>query len=538
MRSYVVIILSAVLLSSCSANKHKKVFIKHITHHELDKASAYYEEHKNDMRDEDTVETVKMVSSQLDDLYASEAELLSDVLLHLNNTFKKPENWAFLKEKIDYSHQLIDNYNKMPLLKIQREKQDRVNELNNTLSRLEKNYQKAMSEIFERFNHFSDKNFFSLIPSTVEDKESLLINSSIHQKIKVVNLTDASSFYRVYHNDLQGNYMEVLRKSIIDRHVKGFLATHRTLTIFELELFESYLNALAMNSALLKIQTTPSINIINNEKEAILGIDEENTTFKLSNRPIKSIFSHPEENDSPYSIVMVPKSSNIKVLDEKISYSPSKYPEGFKMVVNPKYNENQLAKQEAQRQVSIAEQALDKVKQQIYKITQASALEMNALVTGQASNVNVVTIPVELLDKKNKLIKSLKEKKSQLELADITLLKTDKKMSVVDYKDYKVKVKEVELQKTVGVGIYVKSSFQKRYYKYDTFFIEKNKFQLFSEINIKDEDMLQTQKDARISFEQYQKQNIAIKKDLLDIKDKYKKDKTYLLVDGHFTLLK
>jgi len=163
---------------------------------------------------------------------------------------------------------------------------------------------------------------------------------------------------------------------------------------------------------------------------------------------------------------------------------------------------------------------------------------MNALVTGQASNVNAVTIPVELLDKKNKLIESLKEKKSQLELADITLLKTDKKMSVVDYKDYKVKVKEVELQKTVGVGIYVKSSFQKRYYKYDTFFIEKNKFQLFSEINIKDEDMLQTQKDARISFEQYQKQNIAIKKDLLDIKDKYKKDKTYLLVDGHFTLLK
>jgi len=487
--------------------------MEYVTKGELTEASSYYEANKMAMQDEDTANTVRMIAAQLDRMERSQAVLLSASLLHTAKWYDIQENWHYLQENITKSQSIIEAYNSNALLLMQANPSE-IDNLRKALKMVDSKYQQSISKIFNKFNHFSGKNFFNIIPVIIKNKEKLFLSSYVPKAIKSANLKKIGIFYRAYHNTLDDAYMISLRRSIIKRSIRRFLVTHKRLTLFENHLFEKYLSTIQLSSNILNLQTKPIIYIV--DKHKLVSTE---SSFTFSTHAIKSIFSDAitEDSLSPYAVVIVPRTRKVKIVNSKITSIPSKFQSGYVKKPNPKFKERKIAKQKLVSAVTVASSEFNAIKQEIYRVTQKASLKENDALTGQLTEHYSVTIPEPLLEKKSKAMLKLKQVVADLEKAEVSLLQTDKEISVPIYKDYQIQQKDLELEKIVGVDFYIKKSFQKGYYKYSDTFSERKKLTLFEKVQAGDELMLKRQREALDKFKEYKGMDMKISKDISDL---------------------
>ena len=350
-------------------------------------------------------------------------------------------------------------------------------------------------------------------------------NSLWKPKLKKSKLESLSTFYAVYHNEFQGSYMKELNKLIINKQVKLFLKKQKKLTIFESKLFEKQLQNLGVSSEILKINTNPIVFILNSDKKTSVGISQEKTKLSLFDDPLNIKFSNWIDNeDYQYIINIIPAESKIKVLNTNVSNVLSKYESGTQLVDNPDYILKLEAKKNAKINVNTKKKQLESIKLDIYQLNQSNDSMTSAAVTGQLedNDIKKVAIPTKLLNAEINANKELSNAQQALQLSNISLIKTDKKILIPNYKNYKVKEKNITVQKTLKTIVFLKKAFQTGYYKYKSNFTEQQDFKIFENVNLKDEDMMKNKISAKEEYNNYKNTDIIINTGLEELKNRMK----------------
>lgn len=523
---YIILLLSVFYLASCTtSNQYRQEFMSHVKNKDLQAANVLYEQHRDQMQDDISRNMVNIVASQLGQSYNDRAALLAEIILYASKDSRDQAVWPTLKNYIERGEQLTNDYQKNTLAQKQLQDTKGIDDLATNLAMLDAKYQEASNSLFTEFDHFSGQNFFKQLPAQIADKDALLLGSVWENKFKKAKLEPLSLFYATYYQDFKWTHMEVLRDLIMAEQVKLFLGRHEKLTLFEAPLFEAQLQTFKLNASILKLKTEPSAFILNIAKKGAVSIELNQSSLSLFDKAIPIEFAKSVNNtEAQYAIYILPNKGQVNILKTAISDIASKYESGTQLVDNPDYKVKRQAQQVAEQTIKEQEQALKAVIGKIYQLNQGREAMISAVVTGQkpADEVTPQMIPMALLTEKEMAQKNLANAKQALELANMDLIKTNKSLSVPAYQDYKVKQKDLTVQKKLDVTIYLKRAFQSGYEQYKTHFTEQQRFTAFENVNLKDAEMMKRKLEANTLYNEYKNKNIAINVRLEDLKTSMK----------------
>jgi serine protease Do len=404
-------------------------------------------------------------------------------------------NWSLIASGLEYSKDISAKYDSYSLLREEKYRLPKINELTLSKKNLEDNLQLYAKDSFREYDIFNGINFLKKYPISIVSESNFIDNNFevILSKLQSATSTQIEIFFNTYKSALSDQKHKILSSSYVDTFLKEkseggeTIDLRKLLNVIDTATDKGFILEDVKGLKVAFVEAT-SLTLLGEgqiEFPAKVNVD---LPFEYKTLELGTALS--EVEDSNYVVVFDVAVATVKRRIKNREKMDSKFLAGYKDVPNSKFKEVVVAMRESERGLASA---------------QSMYCDPNA---GFAGLICIIA--------KNSAVNKWR---NHLNSANQAYITTPEYIQEEIYRKYQFSVSNIEVTKTMSVNYYILDRVNKKYFK-SVFDVSENKSFRIA-YNLKDEDLslashLSTY-DSEGDVENFEEAPVAVKlSDLLE----------------------